>query len=530
MKRFGSLALAALLTLTVALSFVPAAQASSVAYVVGGWLRMRSAPSFDATTIASYNTGTAVTVLGVSGAWYFCQAPNGRTGYMYSAYLTFNAPTPVTPTGNTRAYVWAANGRDVRLREGPGLSYGVLGTYSVGTSVTILSRGTYWHYIRVGRQTGYMMAQYLSDTPGSAPVTPVTPDPVTPVTPSAGYTAWVTSANGRKVNLREGAGKSFRSLGLYAVGTQVTVLSHGSTWDYIQIGSVTGYMMNQYLTTSYTPTPPVTPVTITSVAVSTTTPAVGQTLSAVVQPGGAAFSCRWYNNYGTLLSNATTYTVRDGDVGYCLMVQVTGTGSTTGSAVSPYTSQVVYGGPVTTPLTGVTLSASAPTVGQTITASAQPAGATATYVWRRSDGLTVGSSASYTVQSSDAGYALFCVATGSGSYTGTAVSTYTSVIPASVPTQALNGSVTLPNATVPGVTLSPMLVLNTTQVTYNWQQNGVTVGTNPTLYVTDAMAGSDVRLTVTAATGSGYEGSISSNYCLVQNSVNGGGPTIYEIP
>jgi hypothetical protein len=248
----------------------------------------------------------------------------------------------------------------------------------------------------------------------------------------------------------------------------------------------------------------------------------------VTQPAGATFSCRWYNNYGTLLSNATTYTVQNTDVGYCLMVQVTGTGTTTGSAASGYTAQVIYGGPVATALTGVTLSTQNPTVGQTVTAAAQPAGATATYVWRRSDGVAVGSSASYTVQSGDAGYNLFCIATGSGSYTGTVASSYTAQIPASNPTQRLNGSVTLPNATVAGVTLSPMMVLNSTQVTYNWQQNGVTVGTGATLYVTPAMAGSDIRLTVTAQTGSGYEGQVSSNYCLVQSSVTG--PTVYEIP
>lgn len=518
MKRFASVAVALMLALTLVVAEIPGARATSVAYVVGGWLRMRIAPSFDAETIASYATGTAVTVLSVSGSWYYCQASDGKAGYMYSAYLTFNTPTtPVTPTAPTsgKAYIWAANGRDVRLREGPGLSYGVLGTYSVGTSVTILSRGTYWHYITVGHQTGYMMAQYLTDAPGTS-TTPVTPTTPTPVTPTTGYTAYVTSANGKSVNLRSGAGKNYHSLGLYPVGTQVTVLTHGSTWDYISIGSVTGYMMNQFLTVSY---PPVTPVAITSVSVSSQNPTVGQTLSAVAVPSGATFSCRWYNNYGTLLSNASTYTVQNSDVGYCLMVQISGTGSTTGSATSSYTAQVVYGSAVTTPLTDVTLSNQTPIVGQTVTAAAQPSGATATYVWRRSDGVTVGNSASYTVQNSDVGYRLFCVATGTGSYSGTKASIYTDQVAASTPTQALNGSVTLPNAAVPGVTLSPMMVLNTTQVTYNWQQNGVTVGTGSSLYITDAMAGSDIRLTVTAVSGSGYEGQVSSNYCLIQSSV-----------
>ena len=33
----------------------------------------------------------------------------------------------------------------------------------------------------------------------------------------------------------------------YPTTTQVTVLSHGATWDYVQIGSQTGYMMTKYL-------------------------------------------------------------------------------------------------------------------------------------------------------------------------------------------------------------------------------------------------------------------------------------------
>ncbi len=522
MKRLMSMTAAVVLALTMMICAAPDARADSVAYVIGGWLRMRSAPSFEAVTIASFNTGTAVTVLGASGSWYYCRAANGKTGYMYSAYLTFIAPaTPVTPTTSTKAWVWASNGRDVRLREGPGLSYGVLGTYSVGTSVTILSHGTYWHYIKVGKQTGYMMAQYLTTTSPSTPSTPSTP------TPSGGYTAYVTSGNGKGVNLRTGAGKNYPSIGLYAVGTQVTVHQYGATWSYISIGGKFGYMMSKFLTTG-TPTPPVTPTVVNSVSVSDPNPVVGETLSAVVLPSGATVSCRWYNNNGVLLGNASTYTVKNSDVGYCLMVTVTGTGTTSGAATSGYTSQVIYGTPVTTSLTGVTLSDSSPVAGQTLTASVQPAGATCKYSWVRSDGVTLGSSASYVVQNSDIGYRIFCYAVGMGSYTGTVTTPYTNPVTGTTPTQQLSGTVTLPNAAVPGVTLSPMLVLNSSNVTYNWQQNGVTVGSGSTLYVTDAMAGSDIRLTVTAVSGSGYEGQVSSNYCIIQSGA-GTSPGIVEI-
>lgn len=521
MKRVLSVVLAAVLVFALAVTQVDSAQAASTAYVVGGWLRMRSGPSFDYPTIASYNTGTAVTVLGTSGLWYYCQAPDGKTGYMYSSYLSYNAPSP-TPVTKTKGWVYAANGRDVRLRSGPGLTYAVIGTYSVGHSLTILSRGDYWDYISIGKQKGYMMAQYITEQGGGT--TPVTPPPS-----SGGYTAYVYASNGKRVHFRSGPGKSYSSLGLVNLGTQVTVLSHGATWDYIQIGTTTGYMMNSYLTTTPPHVVPPTPTTVTGVSLSNTSPTVGQTLSAVVQPAGATVSCRWYNNYGTLLSNTGTYTVKNTDVGYSIMVTVTGTGSTTGSASSPYSAQVTYSGPVTTALTSVSVSQQNPMAGQTLSASVQPSGATANYTWYRSDGVVVSGNVNYTVQNSDVGYRLFVIATGTGSYTGSVSSPYTNTV-SGASTQALSGSVTLPNATVPGVTLTPAMILNTNQLTYNWQQNGVTVGTGSTLYVTEAMAGSDIRLTVTAVLGSGYEGQVSSNYCLIQSSVSGGQPGIIEIP
>lgn len=84
MKRF----LAVLLVAVMLLSVLPAtSMAASYATVVGGWLRLRSAPNFSASTITSYYTGTQVEILGSSGGWYKVQTPDGRTGYMYGNYL-----------------------------------------------------------------------------------------------------------------------------------------------------------------------------------------------------------------------------------------------------------------------------------------------------------------------------------------------------------------------------------------------------------------------------------------------------------
>ena len=85
----------------------------------------------------------------------------------------------------------------------------------------------------------------------------------------------------------------------------------------------------------------------------------------------------------------------------------------------------------------------------------------------------------------------------------------------------LTGTVTLPNSAVVGNELTPSLSLNSYAITYQWYQNGVLVGTNSKLYITSDMAGDDIRLVVTAVTGSGYTGSVSSSYCLIQSGIHG---------
>ena len=81
-----------LLILALALSLLAplAAQAASyaTATVKGGWLRLRDGASTDAKTISAYFTGTTVKLLGGSGEWYHVLAPDGKTGYMHSSFLT----------------------------------------------------------------------------------------------------------------------------------------------------------------------------------------------------------------------------------------------------------------------------------------------------------------------------------------------------------------------------------------------------------------------------------------------------------
>ncbi|MGN0779708.1 MAG: SH3 domain-containing protein [Aristaeellaceae bacterium] len=503
LKRYLALMLTLMLTVGMLTLPTTAAQAASTtATIKGGWLRLRAEPSFDAVTITSYRTGTVVTVLGSQGKWYQVTTPDGRSGYMYGDYLTIGTSSSGSGTNGTweniAATVVSANGLGVRLRTGPSTAYGVLAVYPVGTAATILSSGTYWHYVRIGNRTGYMMSQFLSS--GTTPSKPSN---------ATGYTAYVTSENGLGVRLRKGAGTGYGVLGVYSVGTQVTVLEHNKTWDYIRIGTRTGYMMNKFLTT----TAPVTTNRLTGVTLNTAYPTVGTVLKANVLPTGATVTYEWMDNYGTLLSSAAVYTVTTADLGRQIRVRVTGSGSYTGTAVSSWATVQSGTTSAKTPITAVTLNNTAPTAGETITASTTPAGATANFIWYRDDGATLGNGKSYTATAADVGHAIYCAAYATGDYSGNIASYYTDKVKAvAASTEKKITAVTLSNtAPMVGQTITASTTPADATANFIWyRDDGATLGNGKSYTPTTSDVGHAIYCAA-YATGA-YTGNIASYY------------------
>ncbi len=236
--------LTALVMILAAVLPLAAASADTTAVVKGGWLVLRSSPSFSAEIRASYPTGTVVSITNQVGSWYAVVTPDGLTGYMYGDYLQIRSSGGGGGNiySDTVAYVTSRNGLSVRLRSGPGKGYSILASYSPGTKCTVLSAGKNWSRIQIGKYTGYMMTEFLT-TDSSVTPKPVQPD-------YSGDTVYVTSRNGQGVNLRSGPSKDYPSIGFYSVGTSATMIQRGSTWSYIQVGNRYGYMMTQFLTSS----------------------------------------------------------------------------------------------------------------------------------------------------------------------------------------------------------------------------------------------------------------------------------------
>ena len=551
LKRIFALCLTLLL-----LAAVPSAYADdyATAVVKGGWLRLRSGASSEAETISAYYTGTTVTVLGGSGVWYHVRTPDGKTGYMHSGYLTLSSSiTGGQLAENTAATVTSGNGKPVRLRTGPSTNYAIIASYAVGTPLTVLTTGETWCKIRINGQTGYMMTEFIDagSTAGgytayvvsgngksvvlrSGPAKSYeaiasynvgqkvtvnsygaawcqitvngvsgymmseflsTTKPATGTTGSTGtgsasssYTAYVTSQNGKGVRMRSGAGKIYPTIATYSVGTKVTVLEYGKTWCKIKIGSNTGYMMTEFLTTAKTST------AVQTVKINTASAVPGDVLYTQLTPADASVTYEWYNDKGQQVGSGSTYTVKDSDAGRKIRVCATGTGTTTGTAVSGWaTIQSSYVSLVYQ-LKSVTISDTTPTVGQTLTATLSPAGATATISWFRDNGVFVGSGASYRVTSSDAGYKLYAWADGTGSTTGDVTSERTvAVAEAAVSTIVLQGVSISHAAPRSGDTLTATLSPANASASFTWRSSaGHILGYGESYTVTDNEIGQSI--------------------------------------
>lgn len=251
MKRKKIALLAALILALTAVLPMSAALADRKGTVKGGWLVLRNAPSFNGTILASYPSGTVVTITETVGSWYAVITPDNMAGYMLGDYLQVSGSSGGNTVQGDTAYVTSRNGLNVRLRSGPGKGYSILASYAPGTKCTVLSAGNNWCRVQIGGYTGYMMTEFLTSNSGGYTVQPQpVPD---------GTTVYVTSRNGNGVNLRSGPDKSYSSIGFYSVGTAATMITRGSTWSYIQIGNRIGYMMTQFLTTNQ-PAPPAPPL------------------------------------------------------------------------------------------------------------------------------------------------------------------------------------------------------------------------------------------------------------------------------
>ena len=192
----------------------------------GSYVRMRSGASTSSSILGTYNSGTTMTVTGVSGAWYKVSY-NGTAGYVHSDYVSLSGVT--SNGGSTGSSNGSVKGSDVRMRSGPGTNYSILGTYQNGTPLTVTGTENGWSKVTIGGVSGYIRSDYVSGGGADS---------------KTGY------IKGTGVRMRSGASTTSSILGVYNTGTEMTITGESGNWYKVSYSGKDGYVCKDYMTTT----------------------------------------------------------------------------------------------------------------------------------------------------------------------------------------------------------------------------------------------------------------------------------------
>ena len=177
--------------------------------------------------------------IGVFGNWYEVKYQN-TTGYVYKTYMTEGSAT-----STKTMYVTASS---LRVRSAPNTSAAAIGSLKKGEAVQAITLSNGWYSIQWNGATGYVSAQYLTETAPSANTSTLymVSDSVTV------YAAPKTSA---------------KKLGTLAKGQAATTTAYTNNWYTIKFNNTAGFV--QAKDVSYTkPSTTTTRVYVTASALT----------------------------------------------------------------------------------------------------------------------------------------------------------------------------------------------------------------------------------------------------------------------
>ena len=150
--------------------------------------------------------------------------------------------TPDEPIADAKpAVVTLKNPLDsLNLRQRPTTAASILARMPHGTQINLLSREGEWSRVQYGTLTGYVMTSYLIVQEDSVDETP-------PGVVSRGTATVALSDESQTLNLRAAPTTNAAVLSRLRHGQTLTVLERYANWTYVQYGTLSGYVMNDYV-------------------------------------------------------------------------------------------------------------------------------------------------------------------------------------------------------------------------------------------------------------------------------------------
>lgn len=233
-KKLARFALSGALAMSMVL---PNSLAVFQAKVNADSLYLRQSPG--GAVITTLSKGTTVAVLNNSSSWYKVSV-NGKEGYVSGEYLTGTTATNVAlGTGTVKC------SSSVNFRSAPNTSSTSYGELKNGTKVNVVGVSSGWYKVTYNGKTGYIHPDYITLASSSVGTAIAPSNTVTSTTGTAGTVKCSSS-----VNLRSEANTSSSILAELKNGTAVTVVSTANGWCKVACSGKTGYIKQDYVSTS----------------------------------------------------------------------------------------------------------------------------------------------------------------------------------------------------------------------------------------------------------------------------------------
>jgi len=261
---------------------------ASTGTVQGGTVNLRAKASTSSTVVESLSKDTQVTLLGMTGEWYYVSAPSGNTGYIRHDYILL--------TGSSLIAQGKVSGSAVNYRTGPATSYSVISQLSLDTQLGIYGMVNGWYKVKAMTTgiDGFVSEDYVTLTqevaqntataaPPTAPATPVptavaaptatvegaTPTPVpfgtptplptatpapTPSTTLAPDYAAAGAINADGVNIRAGSSTASKSYGKLMKNTELGLYEKVGSWYRVRVSAtgLDGFVYAKYVSITQT--------------------------------------------------------------------------------------------------------------------------------------------------------------------------------------------------------------------------------------------------------------------------------------
>ena len=224
----------------------PTAVSRWATVVASGTLNLRSSGSMSAQVLTQIPSGAVLCVFSTSGSWAEVQY-GALSGWASTDFLRFSDSYPgEVKVSSTTATVRTASGGPLNLRQTASTSGGIVTTIAHGETVQIVTNDGSWCQVIYNGQQGYVMASYLdfggeADAPADPPATQ---EP--PALEGNELEAVVRTVSG-SLNLRQQPSLQAMIIATIPRGESIVVTSRGDEWCAVRFGSVSGYVMTEYL-------------------------------------------------------------------------------------------------------------------------------------------------------------------------------------------------------------------------------------------------------------------------------------------